>query len=121
MADKSIAEIPEDDFLSLIGKLLEEADKKASILNPHRLKEIRFAYSAAKEMLMKDGMRLSYKLNEPLKSMGSVTLEGRVLKFDNPEWFARTAEFADFTEVYPLSNGDIRITFTFHGLTEPIE
>lgn len=121
MADKSITEIKEDDFLSLIGKLLEEADKKASILNPRRLREMRFAYSAAKEMLVKDGMRLSYKLNEPLKSMGSVTIEGTVLSFDNPEWFARTAEFADCTEVYPLSNGDVRITFTFHGLTDPIE
>mgnify|MGYP000216046892 CR=1 FL=1 len=40
---------------------------------------------------------------------------------DNPEWFARAAEFASNTEVYPLTKNRIRLTFTFHGITTPIE
>lgn len=120
MTDKT-ATIPEDEFLCLIGSLLEKADRKASVLNPARLREIRFAYSAAKEMLLRDGVRLSYRLNEPLKSIGSISLEGRDIRVDKPEWFARTAEFADCTEVYPLADGGVRVTFTFHGLTNPIE
>ena len=42
------------------------------------------------------------------------------LDFDNPEWFARAAEFASNTEVYPLAKNRIRLTFTFHGITTPL-
>ena len=64
---------------------------------------------------------VSYKLHEPFKSMGSVSVEGEQLVFDKPEWFARVAEFASNTEVYPLAKQAIRMTFTFHGLTKTIE
>ena len=36
----------------------------------------------------------------------------------NPE---RVAEFANNMEVYPLVKNRVRLTFTFHGLTKPIE
>ena len=31
------------------------------------------------------------------------------------------AEFASNTEIYPLAENKVRMTFTFHGLTAPIE
>ena len=64
---------------------------------------------------------VSYKLYQPFKSMGSVSVEAKVLEFYDPEWFARAAEFASNTEVYPLAKNRVRLTFTFHGLTKPIE
>lgn len=121
MNPEDLEELAEDRFLTALGRMLLAIDNKTSVIDQQRMKEIRFAYYAAKEMLIKEGMKLSYKLNEPLKSMGSVSIEGRELSFDNPEWFARTAEFSNNTEVYPLANGDVRVTFTFHGLTHPIE
>ena len=53
--------------------------------------------------------------------MGSISVEGPMLEFDCPEWFSRVAEFASNTEVYPLAKNKVRMTFTFHGLTKPIE
>ena len=66
-------------------------------------------------------VQISYKMYEPFKTMGSITVEGAVLEFDKPEWFARIAEFASNTEIYPLTKNIVRMTFTFHGLTTPIE
>ena len=40
--------------------------------------------------------------------------------FSNSEWFARSAEFADNTEIYPLENGKVRMTMTFHRLAIPV-
>ena len=53
--------------------------------------------------------------------MGGVSVEGKVLEFAGSKWFARAAEFASNTEVYPLAKNRVRLTFTFHGLTAPIE
>ena len=48
--------------------------------------------------------------------MGSVSVEGKSLEFDDPMRFARAAEFASNVEIYPLANDRVRLTFTFHGL-----
>lgn len=82
---------------------------------------MKFVYSVLKHFAKGTDAVLSYKLCEPFKTMGSVSIEAKRLDFDNPEWFARAAEFASNTEVYPLAKNRIRLTFTFHGITTPIE
>ena len=110
----------EDDFLTAVGKILEDGENGVSVLNPQRLREMRFVYSVVTDVLATGNARVSYKLNKPLKSMGSISIEGEDLVFSEPEWFARAAQFADNTEVYPILNGETRITFTFHDLTKDI-
>ena len=63
---------------------------------------------------------MTYTLNKPLNSMGTVSVEGNPLMFTNSLWFSRAAEFASNMEVYPLAKNLVRLTFTFHGLTNPI-
>ena len=109
-----------DDFLAAIGKILEDGENGVSVLDPQRLREMQFAYSVVTDVLATGKARVSYKLNKPLKNMGSISIEGKDLVFPEPEWFSRAAEFADNTEVYPLLNGEVRITFTFHDLTKDI-
>lgn len=82
---------------------------------------MKFVYSVLKHFAKGTDAVLSYKLCEPFKTMGSVSIEAKQLEFDSPEWFARAAEFASNTEVYPLAKNRIRLTFTFHGITTPIE
>lgn len=96
---------------------LAEDEATPSILNPLRMSQIQFAYAALKMITRDTDAVVSYKLQEPFKTMGSISVEGKLLEFDKPEWFARVAEFASNMEVYPLSKDAVRLTFTFHGLT----
>lgn len=96
-------------------------ESNTTILDPLKLAQIKFVYSVLKYLTRGTDAVVSYKLYEPFKSMGSVSAEAKTLEFYNPEWFARAAEFASNTEVYPLAKNRVRLTFTFHGLTKPVE
>ena len=103
-------------------RALFDEDAKPAAINPQRLQYMEFAYAVVK-YLAKDipGSRVSYKMHEPFKSMGSISIEANELSFVKTEWFARAAEFANNTEIYPLANGRVRLTLTFYGIANPIE
>lgn len=110
-----------DELVDGLRPDIEDEDSKVTMLDALRLKQIQFAYAALQYITRGTDAVLSYKLNEPFKTMGSISVEGESLEFDKPEWFARVAEFASNTEVYPLTKNRVRLTFTFHGLTKPVE
>ena len=110
-----------DGFVEGMQDMVAEDEGKTTIINPLRLAQIKFTYSVMKYLTRDTDAEVTYKLNEPFKTMGSVSGEGKVLEFAGSKWFARAAEFASNTEVYPLAKNRIRLTFTFHGLTAPIE
>ena len=110
-----------DGFVEGMQDMVAEDEGKTTIINPLRLAQIKFTYSVMKYLTRDTYAEVTYKLNEPFKTMGSVSVEGKVLEFAGSKWFARAAEFASNTEVYPLAKNRIRLTFTFHGLTAPIE
>lgn len=108
-------------FLNGVQDSIVEDEEKTTILNSMKLAQIKFVYSIMKYITKGTSANVIYKLNLPFKTMGSVSVEADVLNFSKPEWFARAAEFASNTEIYPLEKNRIRLTFTFHGLTAPIE
>lgn len=110
-----------DGFVEGMQDMVAEDEGKTTIINPLRLAQIKFTYSVMKYLTRDTDAEVTYKLNEPFKTMGSVSVEGKVLEFAGSKWFARAAEFASNTEVYPLAKNRVRLTFTFHGLTAPIE
>lgn len=110
-----------DEFIDSIKDDVNNDESKTTVLNALRLKQLQFAYAVLQYITKDKDVQLSYKLYEPFKTMGSITVEGKTLEFDKPEWFARVAEFATNTEIYPLAKNAVRMTFTFHGLTAPIE
>lgn len=110
-----------DGFVEGMQDMVAEDEGKTTIINPLRLAQIKFTYSVMKYLTRDTDAEVMYKLNEPFKTMGSVSVEGKVLEFAGSKWFARAAEFASNTEVYPLAKNRVRLTFTFHGLTAPIE
>lgn len=107
-----------DEWLTELGIALEDEDSETQIMNLPRMKQLEFVYEALKILLQDQDVDITYKLNEPFKSMGSVSAEGRCLAFRYPMWFNRAAAMASNLEVYPLTNGKLRMTFTFHGLTD---
>lgn len=110
-----------DGFVEGMQDMVAEDEGKTTIINPLRLAQIKFTYSVMKYLTRDTDAEVMYKLNEPFKTMGSVSVEGKVLEFAGFKWFTRAAEFASNTEVYPLAKNRVRLTFTFHGLTAPIE
>lgn len=110
-----------EDLIVAIGKLMAAEDAKISVLNVHRFKEFQFAYGVLANLLVKPDMRLKYELHEPFKSMGRISVEGKELSFTQAEWFSRVSQFADVTDVCPLANGGVRLTFTFHNMTIAVE
>lgn len=110
-----------DEVVNSIKDGINEDELRTTILNPEKLEQFKFAYAALQYIMKGKDVQISYKMYEPFKTMGSITVEGAVLEFDKPEWFARVAEFASNTEIYPLTKNAVRMTFTFHGLTTPIE
>lgn len=110
-----------DEVVNGIKDDINKDELRTTILSPLKMKQFMFAYAALQYIMKGKNVHISYKMYEPFKTMGSITVEGAVLEFDKPEWFARIAEFASNTEIYPLTKNIVRMTFTFHGLTTPIE
>ncbi len=106
-----------DELIALIGKRIETEDQRVQIMNLPRVKQLEFAYEVLKILLAGQDASISYKLNDPFKSVGSVSIEGRNVAFSKIEWFVKAANVADNVEVYPLTNGKLRMTLTFHNVT----
>lgn len=108
----------EDFFYESLRQQIEEDEGRTSIMNPMRLRDLAYTYHLVKE---NTNAAVSYKTNDPYPSMGSVSIEGKNLTFKKAEWFLKAAALASNTDIYPKKNGRVVITFTFHGLTIPLE
>lgn len=109
-----------DEFIEAIREQVEEEESRITMLDTQRFQQMQFAYAVMKYLTKNSNAVLTYKLYEPYKTMGSISVEACSLSFSDMEWFMRAVEFADNTEVYPLTSGRIRLTLTFHGLTKPM-
>jgi hypothetical protein len=109
-----------DNVVVTVGEAIVADESKPAIIDPIKVQQMQFAYGVLKYLTKNTDAKLSYALHEPFKSMGSISVEGKILAFTNAEWFSRAAEFASNTEVYPLTNGKVRMTLTFHGLVRPV-
>lgn len=110
-----------DAILSVVQNSIEDDEQKAAILNTLRVKQFQFTYAALLYLTRGTDVSVTYKMYEPFKTMGSISIEGECVEFNDVVRFTRAAEFASNIEVYPLVNNKVRMTFTFHGLTAPIE
>lgn len=108
------------DAHAILNELLQKTDRMEAgeiPINVQRLDQLKFAYALAQKYTSGINIKVCLCENAPFMGMGSVQIEGKSITFANTEWFARMAEFANNTEIYPLSNGTVRVTFTFYGLT----
>lgn len=110
-----------DEFIDSVKDEILSDESKTKLLNPLRMKQMQFTYAVLKRYAEGDNVQLRYSLNEPFSSMGSVSIEGGDFIFHEPKWLARAIEFSSNVEIYPLADGRLRMTFTFHGLANPIE
>lgn len=105
-----------DELIDSIGQWILEDQKKPGILNPIRMQQMQFAYSVLKRLAEECEASITYAIHKPFLSMGNITIEGASLEFSDCKWLGRALEFASSVEAYPLSNGNVRLSLTFHNL-----
>ena len=110
-----------DGLLDGIGGAILRDESRTAVTTPGTMRSLITVYRAAKKMVGGRGVKVLYELHEPFNSMGSVTIEGKNAVFRHPVFLGKAAKLASNFEAYPLTNGRVRLTFTFHNLTLPIE
>ncbi len=110
-----------DEHINSIGQRILEDEQKPGILEPVWLQQMNFSYEVLRYIAEENEMTVSYELHKPFQSMGSICLEGEDLIFLNCKHLARAIAFADNVDIYPLTNGRVRLAITFRGLTKPMK
>ena len=115
-----------ESLLDAIAEEVEDDESRTSIIDPLRMRAIQHTYKAISYLVQNSRTskaKVSYKLNEPFQSMGSVTVSCKhiTLRRGDMRWFMLAVKLASNFEIYPKTDGTINITFTFHNLTQPIE
>lgn len=107
-----------DRIITIWKKEMENDGEKVSILAPAKMQKVFKTYKDMKHMT-KDAkdVRVLCEVNEPFISIGSVSVIGKNIVFNNPELFMQAVRSANNFEVYPKNDGTVQMNFTFHGLT----
>lgn len=91
------------------------------MVNALRVRDMRVAYG----LIMQSGMsvpsvKVVCKQSDLAPDMGYIDLEGVSVEFKDSAVFAHIASLASNTEVYPLAQNKVRLTFTFNQLMVPL-
>lgn len=119
-SDSEIEEAMDSLVISVANDIAQD-ESRTSIINPYRMQQLLYTYKVMKYLMKGTSAKVTYKLHEPYQSMGSVSVTGKDIEFKKVPWFIRAAELASNYEVYPKTDGTVCMTFTFHGITTPIE
>ena len=109
-----------DEMVMVLAEDIIRDESTPSIVNPYRMEHLLYVYKYMKYITKGTSVVVTKKVHEPFASMGSVSVTGKIIKFGKMSWFMRAVQVASNFEVYPKANGDVCMTFTFHGLTKPL-
>ena len=109
-----------DALIDSIGEWILQDEIQPGVLNPIRLQQMQFSSGLLQKMAAREDIQIKCEFGEPFRSMGYISLEGTSLEFTDCRWFSRAISFASNVDIYPLTNGNIKMVLTFHGLVKPI-
>jgi len=104
-----------------IARLIEEEESKIAVVNAEKVNRLMEAYLILKELTRGTGLSVSYKIHEPFKSGGSVSVVGGSMEFKDIKRFMTAVRLASNFEAYPKTDGTVCMTLSFNGLTTPID
>lgn len=110
----------DDTWLDPFREALSRDEGNIYIPIPGEVEKVRRVYRAMKELTADYDVAVTCKLFQPFLFCASVTLEGSELIFDDVAVFADVAQLADNFEVYPLVNGNVRLSFAFNHLVTKV-
>lgn len=114
----------EQAFLDCICEAIDEEENRDGVYEAQidRVAAVMGLYKLLSRMFRKDkSITVSYKLYEPFKSMGSVSINGKSITFKKTEMLVKAICVANNFEVYPKTDGSVTMTFTFHGLVRELD
>lgn len=102
-------------------ELIRKDEGDVNIVDIEKMQTFRMAYYIFRKSVAGDDVEFSSEANSPFPSVGSISAEGELLYITNPDLFDMVAKSASSMEIYPLTNGKVRMCFTFHGLTRSLD
>lgn len=109
-----------DEIMMEIANDISGDEAGTSVIIPERAKQIETAYKSLLLIAKGKNVDVTYEMNAPYTSMGSVSITGREIIITNPVLFAKVAEMASNFEIYPKTNGTVQMNFTFHNITRKV-
>lgn len=108
---------------AIVESIFESLPKSdVMMLNAQRVRDMKSAYDLIQTAVPVDsGVAVVCQQSEVANDMGYISIDGPSVEFLNSEAFAKIAGLASNTEVYPLAQNKVRVTFTFNGLMIPLE
>lgn len=102
-------------FVNMFEGLEKE---KFFMANPMRMKQYEFSYAMLLKSIKDIGkdVKITYDRSEHNRTVAWIRLEGKNITTTDIERFSRACEFANATDIYPLTNGNVRIEFTFRNI-----
>lgn len=102
-------------------EVLEEAPEhlmRVQVVNFERLAELLDVARMLRELLADDFWEGKINIEvDPVHGYGTVQVEADEITIYAPKAFAETVKHASNFEIYPLTNGQIRLAFMFHNLS----
>lgn len=103
-----------------LGRAISEEESEPQILNVLRLLQMVHAYKQLQQ-IASDNWKISSSAHAPFTSMGVICIEADEFIFDQMQVFQQIVASASNVEIFPLTNGNIRMNITFHGITKRVE
>lgn len=120
MNEEEAAEAAEE-ALRFIAEAVQQDEEGTHITNIKRLKDVNLVYKLLKYITSGKQLQILYELNKPFTSMAYISVVGRELRFDHPEWFVLCSNMASNVEIYARMDGCAQVNFTFNGFTNKID
>lgn len=118
---KKLDESNIDELIKLIAERAQKESQRTQIVNPYRVKEFTESYNEIKEIIKLNKYKVEYLMYQPYTSMGAISIIGKDVNIYNTEVFSKACCRASNIDIYKLSDGNIKIDLTFHGLTKSLE
>lgn len=102
-----------------IGNMILEDEASAPhLINLEKYRTFYMCERTIEAAMAESGNKVTSKLNEPFASMASISIVGENIHFESAETFNALCRFSSNVEVYPLTSGEIKMTFTFLSMTK---
>ncbi len=106
-------------FVEALGAAIEAEESEPHILNIPRIKQMANAYQELCA-LADPSCIISSTLHKPYTSMGVITIETPDFIFEDMRAIQQIVHNASNIEIYPLVDGTLRMSITFHGVAKKI-
>ena len=110
-----------EEAMQAIAEAIQQDEAGTHITNIKRLKDVKLVYKLLKYITSGKQLQILCELNKPYASMAYISVVGKELTFDHPEWFALCANIASNVEIYARMDGCAQVNFTFNGFTNKID